>query len=124
LGLQDLGYTKDVVFETWTPGKKEIFYAANGVKGNIDGNHAMVGNLLKRKGVARHNLSEVVILELTKNTAKTKTVYTFNLFPGIGADSMIISGAFNDTWVKTEKGWLVKERIIVYDNLPAALLKK
>ncbi len=117
-------YADEIVFKTWTPGKKKLRGEVKGIQANIDRNNAMIGGLLKGGGACRHNLSEVVFLDLTKNTAKTKTVYTFSLFPKIGVNPIIISGTFNDNWAKSEKGWFIKEREVIYDNLPAALTKR
>lgn len=114
-------YTDDVVFETWKPGKQEILYRVEGLQANIDRNMKMIGGLRKNGGACRHNLSNVVFLELTENTATTKTVYTFSLFRQIDAEPVIISGTFNDSWIKMEKGWFIKERVVIYDNFPAAL---
>ena len=118
-------YTDDVKFTVWMPGKKKLFYKFEGLKENMNGNK-ITNPIRDNGGSIRHNLSKVVFLELTKNNAKTKTVYTFSIFTKTSSGSpMIISGIFNDSWIKTDdRGWVVKERVIVYDNFPTALLPK
>lgn len=117
--------TEDIVFEVWQPENKELLYKIEGL-GNLKKMHgAMIGGLFASGGVPRHNLSETIILEQKENTIKTKTPYYFAaFFKRNDASPLMITGTFNDTWVKTQNGWKVKERVILYDNLPDAILQQ
>ncbi len=117
-------FTEDTVFETWMPGKKAIMYKFGSLQEIIDG-RAGLGAQSPQDMVIRHNLSEVTFLELNEKSAETKTVYTFAMFmqPNLDTPSLWVSGTFNDSWVNTEKGWLIKNRVIIYDNLPPALIE-
>ncbi len=115
-------FTDDAVFETWGPEKTKLLYRLNGLSTIIDFRKGLVEKL-PADGVIRHNLSQTVFLKQTENSAKTKTVYTFSLFKSrIQAhSSFIVSGTYNDDWIKTSKGWLIKSRVIIYDNMPPAM---
>ena len=115
-------FAENAVFETWAPRKKTMFYKFGSLQEIIDGRKALGANAPEDMAI-RHNLSEVTFLELTEKTAKTKTIYTFSMFiqTNLNQPSLIVSGSFNDTWVKTDKGWLIKNRVIIYDNMPPAL---
>jgi len=115
-------FTDDAVFETWGPGKKWMLYRLTGLKKIIAFRQGL-NKKLPPDGVIRHNLSETVFLEQTEKTAKTKVVYTFSLFNDLiqAHSSFIVSGTYNDDWVKTSKGWLIKNRVIIYDNMPPAM---
>lgn len=115
-------FTDDAVFETWGPGKERMLYRLTGLEKIIAFRQGL-NKKLPPDGVIRHNLSETVFLEQTENTAKTKAVYTFSLFasPIQAHSTFIVSGTYNDDWVKTPKGWLIKNRVIIYDNMPPAM---
>ncbi len=115
-------FAEDAVFETWAPRKKAMFYKFGSLQEIIEGRKALSAQAPGDMAI-RHNLSEVTFLELTEKTAKTKTIYTFSMFmqTNLNEPSLIVSGSFNDTWVKTDKGWLIKNRVIIYDNMPPAL---
>ncbi len=118
-------YTDDIQFDVYKPGGTEFFYGFKGIEEHIKGN-AVTTPIRNAGGSLRHNLSETAFLELTENTARTKTVYSFSIFFKANASEsspLVVSGTFNDSWVKTDdKGWIVKKRVIIYDNLPQALL--
>ncbi len=117
--------TQNLVFEVWQPLKKELLYRVDGVEALKQMHALMIGGLLNSGGVARHNLSETVVMQASENEIKTKTPYYFSAFMQRNEFSpMMITGTFNDTWVKTETGWKVSERIIIYDNLPDAILQQ
>jgi hypothetical protein len=112
-------FTEDAVFETWAPRKESLFYKFGSLE-EIVGGHKALGAQVSGDMAVRHNLSEVTFLELTEKTAKTKTVYTFSMFmqTDLNVPTLIVSGSFNDSWVKTDQGWLIKNREIIYDNMP------
>ena len=115
-------YTDEITFKVLTPIKNDFLYGVDGLEENIQQRAALQQGM--EKSAIRHNLSEVVFLELSSSAAKTKTVYSFLFFLDVYQAELplVISGTLNDRWVKTEdKGWLIQDRIIIYDNLPPAI---
>ncbi|WP_459211133.1 nuclear transport factor 2 family protein [Aquimarina rhabdastrellae] len=115
-------YTEDISFQVYKPLNKELLYRVDGLQANMDSRTQLNRGL--ENGAIRHVLSKISVQELTESIAKTKVSYTFSLFGDVNQEALplIISGTFNDTWIKTEdRGWLVKERIIMYDNLPSMI---
>ncbi|MGB5911137.1 MAG: nuclear transport factor 2 family protein [Promethearchaeia archaeon] len=117
-------FTEVMVFEAWTPNKQVLMFKFGSLQELIEG-RKRIGGYFPSETVIRHNLSNVTFVEITDTTAETKTVFTSATFfqPKLDAPTVWISGVFYDNWVKTNNGWLIKNRVMIYDNAPPTMLK-
>ena len=114
-GFADL-MTENAVFERWVLGER---------KSRLEGRQAILAYARKSYSErladrqTRHHMSNVVLTELTAETAQTEsTVLITHQTADDPAPRISGSGTYRITWRKTDRGWKIAERVLLSDRAP------
>ncbi len=114
-GFADL-FTEDAVLERWASGKPVSDSRLEGRQAILTyAKEAHQGRLADKQ--TRHHMSNLVFIELTKDTARTENmVLVTHQIEADAAAYINNSGIYRNTWRRTDQGWKIARRVLFIDS--------
>jgi ketosteroid isomerase-like protein len=65
----------------------------------------------------RHHVRNTIFVEFTDSQALTRSYFLKTNVDGPGKPAVVLAtGVFEDAFIKTDKGWRIKKRTVIYDG--------